>query len=173
MSKELTENNEKGRKLSVKIEEIQDAFNIVDEEDNANNLSAHLLEQNLSINPFEVNVQAQYQNTLSAIKDLSPKDSTEAMLVNQMVATHNVAMQTLRKASELLKSCRYQEITLGSKTFNTASTLMRTYNMQMEALNKYRGKGQQKITVEHINIADGGKAVIGNISGSTKPEKDI
>lgn len=166
MSKELTENNEKGRKLSVKIEEIQEAFNIVDEDNNTSSLSAHLLEQNLSINPFELNVQAQYQNTLAAIKDLSPKDTTEAMLINQMVATHNVAMQTLSKASELLKSCRYQEITLGSKTFNTASTLMRTYNMQMEALNKYRGKGQQKITVEHINIADGGKAVIGNIANT-------
>lgn len=172
MSKELTENNKNNRKLSVTAEEIQEAFNIVGEDDNANNLSAHLLEQTLSINPFELNIQAQYQNTLAAIKDLSPKDSTEAMLVNQMVATHNVAMQTLRKASELLQSCRYQEITLGSKTFNTASTLMRTYNMQMEALNKYRGKGQQKITVEHINIADGGKAVIGNIGNTNKLDNE-
>jgi len=31
----------------------------------------------------------------------------------------------------------------------------------MDALKKYRSKGDQKITVEHININDGGKAFIG------------
>ena len=48
--------------------------------------------------------------------------------------------------------------------FNSANKLARTYAMQMEALNRYRGKGQQKITVEHVSINSGGQAIICNVT---------
>ena len=31
----------------------------------------------------------------------------------------------------------------------------------MEALNRHRGKGQQKVTVEHVHVHAGGQAVVG------------
>jgi hypothetical protein len=31
----------------------------------------------------------------------------------------------------------------------------------LDALNHHRGKGQQKITVEHVHIHSGGQAVVG------------
>jgi hypothetical protein len=31
----------------------------------------------------------------------------------------------------------------------------------VEALNRHRGKGQQKVTVEHVHIHSGGQAVVG------------
>jgi hypothetical protein len=40
--------------------------------------------------------------------------------------------------------------------------------MQMEALNRYRSKGQQKITVEHVHINSGGQAIIGNVNSNKK-----
>ncbi len=45
-----------------------------------------------------------------------------------------------------------------------ATKLTRTYAAQMEALNKYRGKGQQKMTVEHVHVHDGGQAIVGPVS---------
>lgn len=33
----------------------------------------------------------------------------------------------------------------------------------MEALNKQRGKGQQKIIVERVNVESGGQAIVGNV----------
>lgn len=45
---------------------------------------------------------------------------------------------------------------------NRATKLNRTFLAQLEALNKYRGKGQQKKTVEHVHVNEGGQAVIGN-----------
>ena len=33
----------------------------------------------------------------------------------------------------------------------------------MEALDKHRGKGSQKITVEHVNVHAGGQAIVGNV----------
>jgi hypothetical protein len=45
----------------------------------------------------------------------------------------------------------------------------------MEALDKHRGKGQQKITVEHVTVEAGGQAIVGNVrapvaKSSTAPE---
>lgn len=34
----------------------------------------------------------------------------------------------------------------------------------MDALNKHRGKGQQKVTVEHVHVSHGGQAIVGNIT---------
>jgi hypothetical protein len=33
--------------------------------------------------------------------------------------------------------------------------------MLLDALNRHRGKGQQKITVEHVHVHSGGQAVVG------------
>jgi hypothetical protein len=33
----------------------------------------------------------------------------------------------------------------------------------LDALNRYRGKGQQKVTVEHVHVHAGGQAVVGTI----------
>ena len=34
----------------------------------------------------------------------------------------------------------------------------------MDSLKKYQGKGQQKIVVEHLNVNQGGRAVVGAVS---------
>jgi hypothetical protein len=34
----------------------------------------------------------------------------------------------------------------------------------MEALKNYRSKGEQKMTVQHVHVADGGQAIVGNVS---------
>jgi len=41
--------------------------------------------------------------------------------------------------------------------------LSRTYARLLDALNRYRGKGQQKMIVEHVNVEAGGQAVVGNV----------
>jgi len=96
--------------------------------------------------------------TAALLKGITPKDDIERMLAAQMVATHENAMECLRRA------------TLGEQTFagrdlnlKYASKLMAIYTHQMDALNKHRGKGQQKVTVEHVHIESGAQAVVGNI----------
>jgi hypothetical protein len=39
--------------------------------------------------------------------------------------------------------------------------LSRTYATLVEALNRHRGKGQQKVTVEHVHVHEGGQAIVG------------
>ena len=42
--------------------------------------------------------------------------------------------------------------------------LTRTFTSQMEALNRHRGKGQQKMTVEHVHVHDRGQAIVGSVT---------
>jgi hypothetical protein len=46
---------------------------------------------------------------------------------------------------------------------NQANKLSRTYATLLESLNKHRGKGQQKVTVEHVHVHQGGQAIVGHV----------
>jgi hypothetical protein len=49
------------------------------------------------------------------------------------------------------------------ENLNQANKLSRTYTTLLEALNRHRGKGQQKVTVEHVHVHAGGQAVVGMV----------
>jgi hypothetical protein len=42
--------------------------------------------------------------------------------------------------------------------------LARTFAAQVEALKQYRNGGEQKMTVQHVHVAEGGQAIVGNVS---------
>ena len=44
-----------------------------------------------------------------------------------------------------------------------AGKLLAIYSRQIEVLDKHRGKGQQKVTVEHVHVEAGGQAMVGHI----------
>ena len=44
--------------------------------------------------------------------------------------------------------------------------LTRTFTAQVEALKRYRTGGEQKVTVQHVTVNEGGQAVVGDISRS-------
>jgi hypothetical protein len=94
-------------------------------------------------------------DALAAVTGIGARDETEGMLATQMVATHFAAISALRrlKGSETLP----QQDSNG----NLAVKLLRTFTSQMEALQRYRGKGQQKVTVEHVHVNAGGQAIVG------------
>jgi hypothetical protein len=57
---------------------------------------------------------------------------------------------------------------LGEQTFegrrenlSQANKLSRTYALLLDALNRHRGKGQQKVTVQHVRVNTGGQAIVG------------
>jgi hypothetical protein len=46
--------------------------------------------------------------------------------------------------------------------------LTRTFAMQMEALKRYRSGAEQKVTLQHVSVAEGGQAIVGNVTGTTQ-----
>jgi hypothetical protein len=62
------------------------------------------------------------------------------------------------------------------ENLSQANKLSRTYAVLLDALNHHRGKGQQKVTVEHVHVHSGGQAVVGMVEtpggGSQQKSKE-
>jgi hypothetical protein len=80
-----------------------------------------------------------------------------------MVAVHSAAMRSLRQ----LKSS--ETVMQQASNGNLAVKLLRTYTMQMEALLRYRGNGEQKMTVEHVHVYQGGQSIVGAVHQGVAP----
>jgi len=102
---------------------------------------------------------------LAAVTGVGARDEVEGMLATQMVATHFAAVTLLRR----LKGA--ENIPQQDSAGGLAVKLLRSYTAQMEALQRYRGKGQQKLTVEHVHVHEGGQAIVGNVQGGGVPAK--
>jgi len=102
---------------------------------------------------------------MSAISDLEPQDNVEAMLITQMVAIHDMTMDCSARALNHEQTFEGKELNI-----NASTKLSRSFVNLLSALNKHRGKGQQKMTVEHVTVNEGGQAVVGNIDSCGKPQ---
>jgi hypothetical protein len=95
---------------------------------------------------------------LSIIAGIEPRDEVESMLALQMAAVHNATIAASRRLSH---ASNIPQSDSAEKAFNK---LARTYATQMEALKRYRSKGEQRVYVERVNVEPGGQAVVGNVS---------
>jgi hypothetical protein len=99
---------------------------------------------------------------LAVIKDVKPKDQIEAMLAAQMAATH---MAILKFAQLLGQAQTIQQLDSYTRAFNQ---LQRTFTAQMEAFKRYRTGGEQKVTVQHVSVSEGGQAIVGNVTQTAR-----
>jgi hypothetical protein len=99
------------------------------------------------------------QHIASPMEGIAPRDEIEGMLAAQMVTMHNVAMECMRKV--LIDG---QTLPGGQFFMNASIRLMRAYASHVETLDKRRGGGQQKVTVEHVHVHQGGQAIVGNVT---------
>jgi hypothetical protein len=128
--------------------------------DHWNNILANQAMQSLWVkNSSREDRDKQLSATLGALAGIGPKDELEGMMAAQLIAAHNAAMECYRRAM------------IGEQTFEgrrenlaQANKLSRTYATLLEALNRHRGKGQQKVTVEHVHVHAGGQAVVGMVA---------
>jgi hypothetical protein len=95
---------------------------------------------------------------LSVMKGVQPRDQLEAMLAAQMAAVH---MATMTIAQRLADVENIPQQDSAERAFNKLS---RTFTTQMEALKRYRTGGEQKVTVQHVSVAEGGQAIVGNVT---------
>jgi hypothetical protein len=80
------------------------------------------------------------------------------MLAAQMVAVHAATM-TFGRRLALVETIAQQDS--AERAFNK---LARTFTTQMEALKRYRTGGEQKVTVQHVSVSEGGQAIVGNVT---------
>jgi len=87
---------------------------------------------------------------------MAPRDEFEGMIAAQLLACHNASMECYRRAM-----LNEQSFESRRENLSQANKLSRTYATLLESLNRHRGKGQQKVTVEHVHVHSGGQAVVG------------
>jgi hypothetical protein len=109
--------------------------------------------------------QTEFNAALAAIDGIRPGDEIEAMLAVQMVATFEMAMDMLMRAKQADLMPTLQEC--GS----LAVKLLRTYTAQVEVLARLRRGGEQRVIVQHVNVNDGGQAIVGAVNHPGGSEK--
>jgi hypothetical protein len=124
----------------------------------------------LWLNPNQEVQEQQRSGMAAALVGIGPKDELEGMMATQLIAAHSAAMECYRRA--MLKEQTFEG---RRENLNQANKLSRTYATLLEALNRHRGKGQQKVTVEHVHVHAGGQAVVGLVEtpgGSNAKSED-
>jgi hypothetical protein len=92
------------------------------------------------------------------------------MIAAQLVACHNASMECYRRAMIGEQSFEGRRDNLSQ-----ANKLSRTYAALLDALNGHRGKGLQKVTVEHVHVHSGAQAVVGTVEtpgGGDRPKSE-
>jgi hypothetical protein len=102
---------------------------------------------------------------LDAAETIQASNSLEKMLAHQMAICHQEAMRYVTKAA------LEQDPVHAVRMMNLSTRLMETYQKGLLTLKRLRGTGEQRITIQHVNVTDGGQAVIGQVKsggGETK-----
>jgi hypothetical protein len=95
---------------------------------------------------------------LAFLAGVNPSDPIEGMMAAQLFACHAASMECYRRAMLPEQTAEGRQMNL-----TQAAKLTRANAAQVEALAKHRGKGQQKVTVEHVHVYQGGQAIVGNV----------
>lgn len=91
-------------------------------------------------------VEKHEKAVVAGLIGIAPKDELEGMMAVQLIAAHNASLAAYRRAMDAKHPFdRWRE------AITQANSLSRTFSTLLDALHRYRGKSQQKITVEHVH----------------------
>lgn len=114
---------------------------------------------------------------LDAAETIQAGNSLEKMLAHQLAAAHSLGMRMLAGAGEELAAYansghQYPHRSVeAARMANTAARLMDAYQRGLMALDRMRNGGRQVVTVQHVNVASGGQAVVaGNVENRDRGE---
>jgi hypothetical protein len=130
----------------------------------------YLLERTMEGCFFNKKDPAEVANAIhEAMLSLRPTDTYEGMLISRLIALHNQYMTFMNRSAAPDASSQMIDLNI-----NRSTKLMRVYNETFEALNRYRRRGEQKVTVthQHVQVNDGGQAVVaGQFNGGRAQDK--
>jgi hypothetical protein len=96
----------------------------------------------------------------AAISGINPHDEIQGMLATQLFAAHSMSMEFSRRAMHPEQRSEGIDINVAR-----ATQFMKIFLEQVACLQKLRGQGsQQKVTVEHVHVHQGGQAIVGAVT---------
>jgi hypothetical protein len=102
---------------------------------------------------------------LDASETMEASNSLEKMLSHQTAVLHDNAIRYVGKAN--LEPDPVHSVRL----MNLGVRLMETFQKSLLTMKRLRGNGEQRITIQHVNVTGGGQAVIGQVKGGGRRTK--
>jgi hypothetical protein len=99
--------------------------------------------------------------TTDLLLSFEPQDTLEGMMYSRLIVLQNQFMNYMGRCTSPEQTSAGVDMNI-----NRATKLGRLFNETLDALNKHRRKGEQKVTVQHVNVGNGGQAVV---AGSFTP----
>ncbi len=102
------------------------------------------------------------------LAQIKPQNELEGLLALQILGVHETAMECLQQSRLPTQTPAGRDTNL-----KHAVKFMGLFTKQLEALDRLRGKGQQKMTVGRVNVGSGGQAIVGHVDTSPSwPTRD-
>jgi hypothetical protein len=98
---------------------------------------------------------------ISFVVEGKAKSGMEAALLTQMAVGQTLSAELACQARNARLA---RDIAIRETSANGLAKLNRTYVSQLETLKRLRSGGEQKVTVQHVSVADGGQAIVGNVT---------
>lgn len=151
---------------NTKIRKLQNIESTESEHNEFNKRTLHLnVIACASLKSEEFDIQEAEQESQIGLKALNARGGLQEMLAAQMLSIHQLQQISMGYANRTAQIHNKQYFT------NVAIKLANTFVHQANLLNKLQVGSQQKITVEHVEVHNGGQAVVGNINGDTCPDR--
>lgn len=107
---------------------------------------------------------------LDTAESIGATNAVEKMLAHQMAAAHATAMRMLdRGLSYMHKSA--QENVEAARCVNAAARLMSAFGDAAVTLQRLRTGGEQRVHVEHVHVAPGGRAIVGAVTAGASTRR--
>ena len=135
-------------------------------------VAARLAQQVISVLPL-ANLDKEEEtrrigSAFSLLKQIKPQNELEGLLAAQIIGVHETAMECLQQSRLPAQTPAGRDLNL-----KHAAKFMGLFTKQLEALDRLRGKGQQKMTVERVNVESGAQAIVGPVNASPNwPTRD-
>jgi len=94
---------------------------------------------------------------IAALSEFRCQDPTEALLAVHILCLSSQSLQLLAEAA------RMSHPDLQKSYYHLALKLSRAFESMVEAFRKYRRGGEQKITVQRVDVHNGAQAIVGNV----------
>lgn len=126
-----------------------------------NSFNRHLVHENALANnkykdkTFDLNKAEQFSQ--EAIAELNAHGGLQSMLAAQMLSIHKLQQKSMCYAQNI------DNFKLEKHYVNSAVKLANCFVQQANLLAKLQGIVNQKITVERVEVHQGGQAIVGNI----------
>ena len=98
-----------------------------------------------------------------SMEEMEASNLTESMLAGQMLTANTAAQRFLAQA--LVQGQTVEGV---DRNVDRATRFMRVFMEQVEVMKRLKGKGgQQRVVVEHVNVHEGGQAIVGAVMGGS------